>query len=204
MNKTIGSFFVCIILISIISASCGSSKHNAEQTNFDRIDSLRSHLLTIEDSLLYRWNIMLNDDNERIRSLAKLVKKLRSVDAIDSSQMASIQNELEELKKSRYFMTKMTSEEIDTFDSVSFALSRKIVQISDSVGLSEKDDWVNDLISSIHAKEGQILLCRIKYDNVAKEHNEFVEIHKDVIDDIDSELHHTVLPLFELPPEAAQ
>ena len=201
MNKSTFSVLVFGIVIIAALSSCTASKHKAEESNFDRIDSLRSYFLTIEDSLLYRWNLMIKDDNERINDLSNLLEELNQIGTVDTNAVNSLREEVSKIKKARYFMTKMTSSQIDFYDSFSFSISSKVIQLTE--GLEQNDQYPNlaDIISSISAREAKILLYRVNYDNVAKEHNKFVDDHDSILDQIDPEYRHTHLPLFEIPKE---
>lgn len=85
MKNRSNSSIIILSIISIIAfSSCSSSKHKAE-TTFDRIDSLRAHLLTIEDSLLYTWNVMIQDDNEKLSDLSRLLDELKYANVLDSN-----------------------------------------------------------------------------------------------------------------------
>ena len=79
-------YLLILITLTILSiSSCSSSKHRAEETNFDRIDSLRAELLIIEDTLLYNWNVMIHDDNERLSDMSRLIDELIYANAFDST-----------------------------------------------------------------------------------------------------------------------
>lgn len=201
MRKSIFSVSCLSILVILAISSCSSSKHQAEETSFDRIDSLRSHLLTIEDSLLYAWNVMLHDDNERIGDLIRLVDELNYALALDSNLTQSLKTELKTIKKSRYYLSKMTSDQIDIYDSVSFAMSGKIIGITYDFEELTRYPYMEELAQSVHNREAKILRYRVNYDNIAKEHNRFVEEHNNIIQQIDPEYKHTILPLFELMPK---
>ena len=62
----------------------------------------------------------------------------------------------------------------------------------------ERYPYMEELVESIKARENNILYFRIDYDTQAKIHNEFVRKHESILDQLDPEYRHTVLPLFEL------
>ena len=180
-------------------SSCSTSKHQAEESSFDRIDSLRAHFLTIEDSLLYRWNLMIKDDNERISDLDRLLDELKYAQALDSNFIIELKEELKSVKSSRYYMTKLTSEQIDWYDSASFEISGQVLELTRSFEEVNRYPYMDELVNSVNQRESDILMFRIKYDNIAKEHNRFVDEHVNILEQIDPEYIHTHLPLFELP-----
>ncbi|MDH5366030.1 MAG: hypothetical protein OEW67_03530 [Cyclobacteriaceae bacterium] len=201
MKKKSNLILILSLMFVLGLSSCNSSKHKAE-TTFDRIDSLRSHLLTIEDSLLYTWNVMIQDDNEKLSDLSRLLDELKYANVLDSNIINAHKEKVKGVKSSRYYMTKMTSEKIDYYDSISLALSAQIIQLIDSFpDVASKYPFINELIESVYAREANVLRFRVDYDYVAKIHNQFVMDHEDIIDQIDPEYRHTILTLFELPPK---
>lgn len=201
MRKSTFYVLATILVVIVTLSSCSSSKHKAEETNFNRIDSLRAHFLTIEDSLLYAWNVMIHDDNERISDLARLLDELQNAQVLDSNNVTELKAELKSMKNSRYNMTKMTSEQIDWYDSISFSMSGKIIGIILDFKEVGRYPYMNELIESVRNRESKILWYRVDYDKIAKEHNRFVDTHDSILNQIDPEYTHTHLPLFELTQE---
>jgi len=201
-QNNIKVYYLIIITLLILSiSSCSSSKHRSEEANFDRIDSLRAELLIIEDTLLFNWNVMIHDDNERISDMSRLIDELKYANAFDTTLLNTLKSQVNEVKSFRYFMTKMTSDQIDEYDSISMSLSAKLLQLVDSFPELEKYPYMNELVESIIVRETNILYFRIHYDDAAKAHNRFVKENVEFINQIDAEYHHNVLPLFELPSE---
>ncbi|MDH5474286.1 MAG: hypothetical protein OEX22_01195 [Cyclobacteriaceae bacterium] len=190
------SSFVAILMMS----ACSSSKHKAE-TTFDEIDSLRAYFLTIEDSLLYSWNVMIHDDNERISDLSRLLDELKYANALDSNIIIDYKEKVNNLKKHRYYMTKMKSAQIDIYDSISFALSSEIFRLALDFQDFGRYPFLNELMDSIDTRESKILRYRLNYDKIAKIHNQFIVDNNTIIDQINADYKHTILPLFELPFE---
>ena len=201
MNKTLLSSVIAAVITGVVLSSCGTSKQQAEDSSFDRIDSLRSHFLAIEDTLLFNWNVMINDDNERLSDMSRLLDELHYANAIDSTNAKELKSKIKQLKADRYYMTKMTSEEIDKYDSATFAMAGNIKGMIDNFEEAQRYPFMEELINSIRDHEGKILMFRVKYDRIAKTHNDFVRNHGGILDQIDPEYHHTELPLFQLSTE---
>ena len=61
--------------VSVILFNCGK-KGEMHQTTFTRADSLTDLYLSLQDSMLQSWNIMINDDNQKIKAMHNLLHEL--------------------------------------------------------------------------------------------------------------------------------
>jgi hypothetical protein len=194
-----------IISILVLTAAISCNNHPESKTtaaNFSQIDSLRGTFLTIEDSLWHTWNVMINDDNEKIKSLNRLVKELVFAGGVDSSLTASLLKEVHLLESGRYNIKTMAdSDLIDAYDSISSSLIDRIITLALDHEEFDRNIVMNEMIAEINESQGKILYYRIDYDGVAKVYNQFIEQNHAAMNDIDSKHVRKKLPLFELPPE---
>jgi hypothetical protein len=66
--------FISIGLL-LLFLSCDSKKQQ-DGTTFTRIDSLTDMYLVLQDSLLDTWNLMIKDDNQKIKAMKSLLHEL--------------------------------------------------------------------------------------------------------------------------------
>ena len=201
MNQSYYKNSIIVLLLCITFASCTSSKKTEDENKFDRIDSLRSEFLIIQDSLVYAWNIMIKDDNEKIKSLDRLLDEVKYAGVPDTMIIAEYKEHLKKLKKSRYTYTSMAnSQSIDEYDLTSNTLVNEIITYAQAHPDFERNPYMQELIDEIHSAESRILFFRLDYDDFAKKYNRFVADNQDIINDIDKDHNHDKLPLFELSP----
>jgi len=192
-------FFSILALISVISCT-NHPENKTTETNFSQIDSLRGTFLTIEDSLWHTWNVMINDDNEKIKSLKRLVEEVMYAGGVDSSITAGLLEEVKLLKSRRYtFKTMADSDLIDQYDSISSSLMDDIIVLAVDHEEFERNIVMNEMVSEINESQGKVLYYRIDYDGIAKIYNQFIEENKSSMNDIDGKHVRKKLPLFELP-----
>jgi len=194
-------FFSILALISVISCT-NHPENKTTETNFSQIDSLRGTFLTIEDSLWHTWNVMINDDNEKIKSLKRLVEEVMYAGGVDSSITAGLLEEVKLLKSRRYtFKTMADSDLIDQYDSISSSLMDDIIVLAVDHEEFERNIVMNEMVSEINESQGKVLYYRIDYDGIAKIYNQFIEENKSSMNDIDGKHVRKKLPLFELPSD---
>lgn len=197
-KSTLLSIFTVLIFIG-----CNNHPENkTTEADFSKIDSLRATFLTIEDSLVHTWNVMINDDNKKIKSLKRLVQEVIYAGGVDSMITKGMIHEVKLLKSKRYtWETMADSGLIDYYDSISNALVNSIITLATSHEEFERNIVMNEMIDEINQAEGKILFYRLDYDEVAKMHNQFLEQNQALMNDIDSEGNQKKLPIFELPSE---
>lgn len=196
-----GIFFSILALMFAISCT-NHPENKTTEANFSQIDSLRGTFLTIEDSLWHTWNVMINDDNEKIKSLKRLVEEVMYAGGVDSSITTGLLKEVKLLKSRRYtFKTMVDSDLIDEYDAISSSLMDSIITLASDHEEFERNIVMNEMIAEINESQGKILYYRIDYDGVAKIYNQFIEQNQSSMNDIDSKHVRKKLPLFELPAE---
>ena len=202
VGKSCKSLSLTIIaLLSFIG--CNNHPENkTTEASFDKIDSLRATFLTIEDSLVHTWNVMINDDNKKIKRLKRLVQEVIYAGGVDSMITKTLIEEVKQLKLKRYTRKTMAdSGLIDYYDLTSNTLVNDIIALASSHEEFGRNIVMDELIEEINQAEGKILFYRLDYDEVAKMHNQFIEQNQAVMEDISSEGNRKKLPIFELPTE---
>ena len=190
-----------VVVISLVG--CNNQPESKTATaEFNKIDSLRATFLTIEDSLVHTWNVMINDDNKKIKSLKRLVEEVVYAGGVDSTITQSLLLRIKELKSERYSCKTMSdSDLIDSYDSISNALVNDIINLATAHEEFGRNIVMNELIDEINEAEGKILFFRIDYDDVAKMYNQFLEQNQAYMSDIESKNNLKKIPIFELPSD---
>ena len=143
-----------------IFAVIGCNRQSGNKTSFadfDKIDSLRAVFLTIEDSLVHTWNVMINDDNKKIKSIKRLVEEFTYAGGVDSMTTKELLQQINQLKLKRYTCKTMSdSDLIDVYDSSSNALVNSIITLATSHAEFERNIVMQELIEEINQAEGKI------------------------------------------------
>jgi hypothetical protein len=193
--------FSLLALVTVIG--CNNQPQNkTEVVQFNKIDSLRSTFLGIEDSLLHTWNVMINDDNKKIKALTRLVQEIVYAGGEDSVMTKDLIVQISNLKSKRYSRKTMAdSQLIDYYDSISNDLVNQAITLAIAHDEFERNIVMNEMIDEINQSEGKILFYRVDYDEITKTYNSFIKQHQSIMDEIDNDHTKIQLPIFELPAD---
>lgn len=199
---------LCLAVVVGFTSGCSKLKETTgtvAKTNFTKIDSLRSTYLALNDSIVMAWNIMINDDNEKIDNLKRLLEELVYAGGMDTARIADLKLQLGKLKGARYDEYTMTNSDlIDEYDFATNNLVNEVVTFAKSHTSFDRYPLMGQLIREIRNAESRILHHRIYYDLFAKDYNKFLEDHKESLTEIESDVEHQRKPLFELPLESSR
>src|SRR5690349_16384602 len=82
--------------------NCGDKSNTGQDTTFTRQDSLTERYLGLQDSLLKAWNMMIHDDNQKIKTMHNLLHELTVSNPAQSEEIVAFEERLAQLERSRY------------------------------------------------------------------------------------------------------
>src|SRR5687768_1732586 len=113
-------YFSGLAFVCYLAAFCScDEKPRAAATRFTKADSLTETYLTLKDSMLQVWNVMINDDNRKIEAMSNLVHELMIGSAVDRQALKPYEDRIRQLKHSRY--TQKTMANVDIIEEYDFA-----------------------------------------------------------------------------------
>lgn len=192
-----------IIFLFVFFFSCqGPQTSNREKISMKEVDSLRTVYYNLRDSIRTSWNAMMEDDNEKIVDMKRVLQEIQYTPTLDSATFDSLYEAIEQLEQIRYDQQSMAqSKKIDQYDSATLTLSDSIVQFVKNHPKYDNYPYMEKLIDNIMDANQKVLLYRVKYDNFAKKYNRFIENHQQIIEEIDtSDNPINKKPLFQLGP----
>lgn len=194
---------ISIIVISIIyvGSSCESKK--AERlTTFTEADSLTEIYLNLQDSILTAWNLMINDDNHKIKAMHYLLHELQISGPFDPDQIKSLTLRVEQLKESRYTPKSISNSDIvDEYDFASNSLVTELIALAESHSAYSYNTTLQKLVENIRTADQRIANYRLEYDAIVIRYNKFLTDNKDQLkeDDLTGTLEKK--PLFQMVSE---
>lgn len=193
----IPSAFIGIIAL-VILASCSTSKD--QRAAGGKADSLMLEYLALQDSVAQHWNVMIEDDDEKLFYLKRLLLEVSYTNNYDKAHYDALVASVDSLKNMRYDQTTMSdSNLIDAYDSVTWVVINRVTQFAVNHPNYQDNPLMEELIGDIQAKNNFVLMHRIHYDNWVKALNEFKRKHRKTIlrQSPDADLEN--MPLFQLP-----
>jgi hypothetical protein len=132
-----------LFAIASIAWNCTQKKQVSEKTEFTKVDSLTDTYLALQDSMLWAWNMMINDDNIKIKAMHNLAHRLMVFGQSDKDVLISLEQRLEQLSHLRYSQKTMANEDVvEEYDFASQSLISELTSIAESVVGLDKDSTV--------------------------------------------------------------
>ena len=194
-----GIFFSCFL--PLFFCSCGEKKTDHRLPRFTRTDSLTETYLALQDSMLLAWNVMINDDNQKIDAMYNILHELK-VSGADQAILDDFTERLNQLKRSRYTQKTMANSHIvEEYDFASNSLVAELIALAESQRQFAYNTTLQKLTDSIRTADQRVARYREQYDQVTERYNAFLEGNRDYLRDIDSDTFMGKKPLFQMVAE---
>jgi hypothetical protein len=194
-------YFSVSLIVCYVSILCSCREKPKEKltTNFTKADSLTDTYLDLQDSMVRIWNIMINDDNQKIEAMQKLVQTLKTLNTIDPTILASYEERISQLKGSRYTQESMANADVvEEYDFASNALVSELISLTESQTQFAYNTTLQRLVDDIRAADQRVNNYRTEYDEIAAAYNNFVEKNKNFLKELSIDSVVEKKPLFQI------
>lgn len=176
-----------LLIGSFTLLSCGRSATSNERTTFTHIDSLTDTYLSLQDTLLHSWNVLIKDEQEKMNSVDAAIDHLKKLTLPDPSQLASLGTRLEQLKQIHLTQKTLSNQYVvEEYDFATNSLISEILSITESnPALLQNKDLIN-LVDKIKVADQRTSTYRLGYDSIAFQFNTFLEKNKLLLQGIDN------------------
>lgn len=159
----------------VLVLACGQKPKEAPP-HFTKADSLMDTYLALQDSMLQTWNIMINDDNQKIESMHALLHELMVSGEGNHADLKSYEERLNRLKNLRYTRKSMANPDVITeYDFASGALVTELLSLAESQRQFAYNPTLQKLADNIRTADERALRYRESYDRVAAQYNNFLK-----------------------------
>lgn len=199
IRNSIAPFFAAGIVC--ICLGC-ETKKQSEATSFTRIDSLTDIYLTLQDSLYTTWNLMIKDDNQKIKAMKNLLHELEVGAQYSKEEIKSIEQRIAQLTRIRYTpKTMWNADVIEEYDFASNSLVSELIALAESHSAFSYNNIMQNLVEEIRASDMRVETYRMEYDALAMRYNEFLDENKDLLREIANNGSIDKKPLFQMVSE---
>jgi hypothetical protein len=193
---------IIISCFVIIFCNCSVKKEVTTGTSFTKVDSLTETYLALQDSMLQAWNMMINDDNLKIKAMHNLVHELMVSGKTDNEELVSLEQRLEQLAHLRYSPKTMANADVvEEYDFASTSLISEMISIAESRPELSYDTSLQKLVEEISNADQRVSAYREEYDMIAANYNRFLEENKKYLKDLEQKDTLEKKPLFEMAAE---
>lgn len=149
---------------------------------FTKTDSLTDCYLAYQDSMLQSWNVMINDDNQKIKSMHNLLHELIVTGTDERDKLEQFEEQLDQLERLRYTQKSMGNTDIiEEYDFASTALVQELISLTESRTEFAYNTTLQKLVDDIRLADQRVDGYREEYDLIATKFNRFLEkYHQDL------------------------
>ena len=198
-RKSIVSFAVSGAMISLIACH---SKKEGDQTSFTRIDSLTDMYLVLQDSMHDTWNMMIKDDNQKIKSMKALLHEVQIGGQYSPGELKSFEQRVDQLWRIRYTpKTMWNTDVIEEYDFASQSLVTELITLAESYTAFSYNTTLQKIVEEIRAADLRVENYRVEYDAIAMKYNEFIEKNQEMLKELSDNGTLDKKPLFQVASE---
>ena len=180
-----GACFSCLLLFCI---GCGDKPRPEEPPHFTRADSVMDTYLSLQDSMLWAWNVMMNDDNRKIRALQDLLHELTVGGEADPNLLKSYEERVNRLRNLRFTQKTMANPDIITeYDFATEALVRELISLAEAQKQFGYNPTLQKLVDAIRIADRKVTDYRASYDEIALRYNDFVSENREFLKETNSD-----------------
>ncbi len=175
------NFYTIAFLFSALwTLSSCDGKPESSPGVFTKADSLADVYLSLHDTLHLRWNIMINDDNEKIKAMNHLLHELAVTGNNDGDLHRSYQERLRQLSRIRFTQKSMANTHVvEEYDIASNTLIMDLISTAEAKREYNYNTTLQKLVDNILLADQRMIRFRAEYDSLVEEYNAFVSQHKD-------------------------
>lgn len=180
-------FIHIILAFAFLSASTSCNTAKKDATHAALIDSLRAEYNSLLDSADRYWTVMIDDDNEKVLFMERLLKEVEYTQNYDRSVQDSLMARVQSVKDMRYDRMSMSqSSLIDDYDAAISGITVDVIKYASDHPDFENYPLMEELIGDIRQKDSDVLMLRVDYDQAARAYNSFVTNNKKYMSELDT------------------
>lgn len=198
-QKYILSFFIIGTMLALMA--CGSKKESG-QPSFTRTDSLTEMFLTLQDSMLDTWNLMMKDDNQKIKAMKGLLHELQIGGQYAPGELNSYEQRVDQLWRIRYTpKTMWNADVVEEYDFASSSLVSELIALAEAYTAFSYNTTLQKMVEEIRAADLRVENYRADYDAVTMKYNQFIEENQDLLREVSDNGKLEKKPLFQVASE---
>jgi len=158
--------------------------------------------LELQDSVLQVWNVMINDDNYKLKKMKALVHELGVSGYSDPELLKSLNEQIDQLWRVRFTQKSLNNATVvDEYDFASNALLSEITSLTESYEHFQGNTTIQKLLHEVHDADQRVVNYRAEYDLMAQRYNDFINTHARYLKEHDQSCSLDKKPVFEAVAE---
>jgi hypothetical protein len=171
--------FAVLILSGFALLNCGKSDDGHWHSHFTKADSLADLYLELQDTLHVQWNMMINDDNQKIKAMHNLLHELMVSNPGEQDVYANYEDRLEQLRRMRFTQKSMANVHVvEEYDLASRSLISELIVAAESKREFAYNPTLQKLVDNILLADQRVMNYRAEYDSMVLVFNSFLETNE--------------------------
>jgi hypothetical protein len=193
----IGIRAILVLCSTVTLMNCGK-RAEIDQPTFTKADSLTDLYLSLQDSVLLSWNLMINDDNQKIEAMHNLLHELM-VMSIGDNELHAYEDQLDHLVELRYDQKSLADEDlIEEYDFASNLLVTELISQAESKTEFAYNTTLQKLVEEIRIADQRVNIYRESYDAITSKYNAFLNANRTHLTEISVQDSLELKPLFQM------
>lgn len=182
---------------------CAKKQEESEHaTTFTKADSLTEYYLALQDSLLHTWNVMINDDNQKIKTLRNLLHELEVTHPEEKDRYVKFNERIDQLTQLRYTQKSMANADVVAeYDFATAALISELISDVESKPEYSYNTTLQILVEQIGVADERMYVYREQYDSIVFTYNQFLERNMEYLTESEEGVPLNKKPLFQMVSE---
>ena len=198
VRNHIAAFFIA----GVVFSACDSKKPEESKITFTRADSLTEIYLMLQDSLHDSWNLMITDDNRKIKCMKNLLHEVQIGGQFVPGELQSYEHRVDQLCRIRYTSKNMWNADIvEEYDFASSSLVTELIALAESYTAYSYNTTLQKLVEEIRDADLRVENYRAEYDAIAMRYNQFIDENHGLLKDIADKETLDKKPLFQVAAE---
>lgn len=157
----------------VLLTACGGGRSG---TSLQEQKRLTEQYDSLHQEVAQRWQVMIDDDNEKLFYMKRLLDEVSYTGHYDQEQYDSLSQAVQALKLTRYdSMTMANSDLIDAYDAATSALTSQVITLAQNHPEFTHYPLMEELIYDISEASDRVLMHRISFDQAARGYNQFIQ-----------------------------
>ncbi len=169
--------FVFVLLMAAAYTACqrASDENRSEEAAPDSVMLVYNSLT---DSVKVAWQDISTTEDGKLSDIKRLLEEISYAPNLNKNRYDSLYNQLQQVYALRFEAETMTSKQIDKYDSAVSKLQREVIDFAHANPSFEQYPLMARLTDSIQAADQRTLFLRVRYDNFARDYNDFLKGNK--------------------------
>lgn len=190
---------LALAALLVLGASCSGSRKESVQTTFTSADSLTDRLLQLQDSMLFAWNTLVNDDKHKFRSIHELLHKLMTTGYHDQQTLIALEQRLNGVSSASLNQQSINDATlVEEYDFATASLITELTALAKAHESFADDPTLRDKVQEIILVDQRVGSNRRHYDAIVEEYNRFLEKHYDAMVQLGLGIPLQEKPVFEI------